>query len=192
MQIKVNFLCKDSMLAAPLVLEIARVLDLARQRGEGGAAGAALALLQGADDGAAVRRSTPSMCRSGCCDWLEASWPMSLAAGRRRGGAPPALMPLLRASQDLSGSAPQGGQAPSPRALCRAWAALVAGAHPADVARHSLRQALAATVLGDLDAALLDRLGMPAEAARASRRATVAERGRAGRSGIAGLARGGT
>ncbi len=36
MQIKVNFLCKDSVLAAPLVLEIARVLDLARQRGERG------------------------------------------------------------------------------------------------------------------------------------------------------------
>jgi myo-inositol-1-phosphate synthase len=36
MQIKVNFLCKDSVLAAPLALEIARVLDLAQQRGEGG------------------------------------------------------------------------------------------------------------------------------------------------------------
>ena len=36
MQIKINFLCKDSVLAAPLVLEIARVLDLARQRGESG------------------------------------------------------------------------------------------------------------------------------------------------------------
>ena len=36
MQIKVNFLCKDSVLAAPLVIEIARVLDLARKRGEGG------------------------------------------------------------------------------------------------------------------------------------------------------------
>ena len=36
MQIKVNFLCKDSILAAPLVLEIARVMDLARQRGESG------------------------------------------------------------------------------------------------------------------------------------------------------------
>ncbi len=36
MQIKVNFLCKDSILAAPLVLEIARVMDLARQRGEAG------------------------------------------------------------------------------------------------------------------------------------------------------------
>ena len=36
MQIKVNFLCKDSILAAPLVIEIARCLDLARARGAGG------------------------------------------------------------------------------------------------------------------------------------------------------------
>ncbi len=36
MQIKVNFLCKDSILAAPLGIEIARCLDLARRRGEGG------------------------------------------------------------------------------------------------------------------------------------------------------------
>ncbi len=36
MQLKVNFLCRDSILAAPLVIEIARVLDLARQRGKGG------------------------------------------------------------------------------------------------------------------------------------------------------------
>ncbi|CAN5781674.1 inositol-3-phosphate synthase [soil metagenome] len=36
MQIKVNFLCKDSILAAPLAIEIARCLDLARQRGQGG------------------------------------------------------------------------------------------------------------------------------------------------------------
>ncbi len=36
MQMKVNFLCRDSILAAPLVIEIARVLDLARQRGKGG------------------------------------------------------------------------------------------------------------------------------------------------------------
>ncbi|MCW3009964.1 MAG: Inositol-3-phosphate synthase, partial [Solirubrobacterales bacterium] len=36
MQLKLNFLCKDSILAAPLVLEIARLLDLASQRGDGG------------------------------------------------------------------------------------------------------------------------------------------------------------
>ena len=36
MEIKVNFLCKDSILAAPLVIEIARCLDLASRRHEGG------------------------------------------------------------------------------------------------------------------------------------------------------------
>lgn len=36
MQIKLNFLCKDSVLAAPLVIEIARVLGLAQKRGDGG------------------------------------------------------------------------------------------------------------------------------------------------------------
>jgi myo-inositol-1-phosphate synthase len=38
MQIKVNFLCRDSILAAPLAIEIARTLDLAHRRGEGGVA----------------------------------------------------------------------------------------------------------------------------------------------------------
>ena len=36
MQLKINFLCKDSILAAPLVIEIARLLDYARQCGERG------------------------------------------------------------------------------------------------------------------------------------------------------------
>ena len=36
MQLKVNFLCRDSILAAPLVVELARLLDLASQKGEGG------------------------------------------------------------------------------------------------------------------------------------------------------------
>ncbi len=36
MQLKVNFLCKDSILAAPLAIEIARCLDLAKRRGECG------------------------------------------------------------------------------------------------------------------------------------------------------------
>ncbi|WP_420391788.1 inositol-3-phosphate synthase [Acuticoccus sp.] len=36
MQIKVNFLCRDSILAAPLVIDIARCLDLAHERGEAG------------------------------------------------------------------------------------------------------------------------------------------------------------
>lgn len=36
MQLKVNFLCKDSILAAPLAIEIARCLDLAKRRGVSG------------------------------------------------------------------------------------------------------------------------------------------------------------
>lgn len=36
MQLKVNFLCRDSILAAPLVIEMARVLDLAARTGERG------------------------------------------------------------------------------------------------------------------------------------------------------------
>ncbi len=36
MQIKINFLCKDSILAAPLAIEIARCLDLAGRKGRGG------------------------------------------------------------------------------------------------------------------------------------------------------------
>ncbi len=37
MQLKIDFLCKDSVLAAPLVIELVRLLDRARRRGEGGA-----------------------------------------------------------------------------------------------------------------------------------------------------------
>jgi myo-inositol-1-phosphate synthase len=36
MQLKINFLCKDSILAAPLVIEIARLLEYAQRCGEGG------------------------------------------------------------------------------------------------------------------------------------------------------------
>lgn len=37
MQMKVNFLCSDSVLAAPLVIELVRLMELAKRRGEGGA-----------------------------------------------------------------------------------------------------------------------------------------------------------
>jgi myo-inositol-1-phosphate synthase len=36
MQIKVNFLCQDSALAAPLVIDLVRLLDVAKQAGESG------------------------------------------------------------------------------------------------------------------------------------------------------------
>ena len=37
MQLKINFLCRDSVLAAPLVLDLARLLDLAKRAGRSGA-----------------------------------------------------------------------------------------------------------------------------------------------------------
>jgi myo-inositol-1-phosphate synthase len=36
MQMKINFLCQDSALAAPLVMDMARLVDLAKKRGESG------------------------------------------------------------------------------------------------------------------------------------------------------------
>ena len=50
MQIKVNFLCRDSVLAAPLVIEIARCLDLAKRPRRGRPDRGARPLLQGPDD----------------------------------------------------------------------------------------------------------------------------------------------
>jgi myo-inositol-1-phosphate synthase len=36
MQIKINFLCRDSILAAPIVLDLALFMDLAKRAGMGG------------------------------------------------------------------------------------------------------------------------------------------------------------
>ena len=36
MQIKVNFLCRDSILAAPLVLDLVLLMDLASRQGQAG------------------------------------------------------------------------------------------------------------------------------------------------------------
>ena len=58
MQIKVDFLCRDSILAAPLVLDLALFIDLAQRAGHDGHPGVALLLLQEPAGGA--RGSTPS------------------------------------------------------------------------------------------------------------------------------------
>ena len=42
MQIKIDFLCRDSILAAPIVLDLALFLDLAQRAGQGGSAGVAV------------------------------------------------------------------------------------------------------------------------------------------------------
>ena len=46
MQIKVDFLCRDSILAAPLVLDLALFMDLAQRAGDDGRPGVAELLLQ--------------------------------------------------------------------------------------------------------------------------------------------------
>ena len=49
MQLKINFLCRDSILAAPIVLDSALFLDLAKRAGMSGHPGVALVLLQEPD-----------------------------------------------------------------------------------------------------------------------------------------------
>ena len=49
MQLKINFLCRDSILAAPIVLDSALFLDLAKRAGMSRHPGMAVVLLQGAD-----------------------------------------------------------------------------------------------------------------------------------------------
>ena len=59
MQIKIDFLCRDSILAAPLVLDLALFLDLAQRAGHVRRAGVAQLLLEEPPAGAA-RACTPS------------------------------------------------------------------------------------------------------------------------------------
>ena len=58
MQIKIDFLCRDSILAAPIVLDLALFLDLAQRAGLHGHPGVAVLLLQEPD--ARAGRSTRS------------------------------------------------------------------------------------------------------------------------------------
>ena len=46
MQLKINFLCRDSILAAPIVLDLVLFLDLAKRAGMSGHTGVAVVLLQ--------------------------------------------------------------------------------------------------------------------------------------------------
>ena len=60
MQLKINFLCRDSILAAPIVLDSALFLDLAKRAGMKRHSGVALVLLQEPDArGRSVSRARP-------------------------------------------------------------------------------------------------------------------------------------
>ena len=55
MQIKVNFLCRDSILAAPLVLDLALFSDFAQRAGTEGHSGVVVVLLQEPDGGSGLQ-----------------------------------------------------------------------------------------------------------------------------------------
>ena len=91
--------------------------------------------------------------------------------------APPAgMLDLLRELGDLKRvrSASHEGSV-AERLFAHAWGWLVAGGDVADVWRSVTADALAATRLGDLDAAAFASVGVPAEAARDIRRRALEE-----------------
>ncbi|MDO9712186.1 hypothetical protein [Paracraurococcus lichenis] len=87
---------------------------------------------------------------------------MSAAGEGRR--APPALLPLCRALGDLKRirSAGRAGSI-AERLFAGAWAGVAAGEAMEAVARRTVREALIATRLGDLDAGVLEVAGIPAK-----------------------------
>jgi 5'-deoxynucleotidase YfbR-like HD superfamily hydrolase len=90
--------------------------------------------------------------------------------------APPALMPLIRELCDLKRvrSAGRAGSI-AERLFAGAWSALVEGRPAAEVARMTVFSALAATRMGDLDAAALAAVGVPEEHIRRIRLDAVSE-----------------
>jgi len=97
--------------------------------------------------------------------------PAANGAEREAGArAPRALMPLVRELCDLKRirSAGRAGSI-AERLFATSWAALADGRDEAEVARDTLRAALVATRLGDLDAASLAEAGVPRDAVRAIR-----------------------
>ena len=82
MQIKVNFLCKDSILAAPLALEIARCLDLASRKGRGGVVEEMGCFFKAptTQDGSEPVHAFPEQ-QAILLDWLEETSALAPAAG---------------------------------------------------------------------------------------------------------------
>ena len=174
MQLKVNFLCKDSILAAPLAIEIARCLGLADRRGQGG-----VQEQMGAFFKAPMDRQRPP-----CRTCLPPAARRLVRMARRRpadgyggvsgsfavpdGAASAGLRDLLRELGDLkrTRSAGRFGSV-AERGFVAAWAALCAGEDTGIVMAVSVASALAAARLGDMDAAKLHELGLDEDGAAA-------------------------
>ena len=76
------------------------------------------------------------------------------------------LVPLLQEIGDLKRLRSADGEGSlAERAFRRAWGAIVAGEHPADVARRETAAAVAAAKLGGIDARVLRRTGLDGEQA---------------------------
>ena len=154
MQLKLNFLCKDSILAAPLAIEIARCIDLAAQRGEGGVREELSLFFK--------LPQTAEWCGAG--PWLRtSSRPCSTAgsptARDDRARARPAPTPARAGRSEahpLRRTRWQRRDTPVRSGLAR----VARRARTEDIALRVMAQALAATRLGDLDHAKLGELGI--------------------------------
>ena len=94
MQIKINFLCRDSILAAPLVLDIVLFMDLGAARRDARHPGMAVVLLQGAH-----ARARPLSRARHLHPVHEAEEYAALDAGRRPDHAPgPGILRLIAVS----------------------------------------------------------------------------------------------
>ena len=94
MQLKINFLCRDSILAAPIVLDVALFLDLAKRAGHARHPGVAVVLFQ---ESRARARSLPGTRPVHSAD--EAEEHAALFEGRRAHHAPGAR--VLRLTADV-------------------------------------------------------------------------------------------
>jgi 5'-deoxynucleotidase YfbR-like HD superfamily hydrolase len=100
---------------------------------------------------------------------------MSAGPQAEAGRAPPGLLPLLRALGDLKRIRSAGREGSlATRLFAAAWGRIAAGDAPAEVARTTTGTALAATLMGNLDAEVLHAAGVPArDAARIHRDAAL-------------------
>lgn len=100
MQLKINFLCRDSVLAAPLVIELARLMDFAAQEGAGGVQEQFGVFFKSpmTRNGAAPEHALPAQQRA-LVDWLRAHQAGGNGhAGHNANGAPAEAAPPAPAS----------------------------------------------------------------------------------------------
>ncbi len=160
MQIKVNFLCKDSILAAPLAIEIARVPRSRPHRAARAACRSSWACSSRRRwSPTATRRNMPSIRRDACC-WTGWHWvvPRCRACADRT-ELRRSFDPSCRETRRPQAHPLRGREGSIAERAFGRLGACCAGT-PSDVALRLTAAALAAARLGDLDAAVLRALGL--------------------------------